>query len=54
VKPSVLRQAQIASATVWPHSIPRAMDSLFAAAASLAMAASEAASFSSNVLFWAG
>ena len=43
VKPSVLRQAQIASAAIWPQSIPLAMDSLFSAAGPLEMAASEVA-----------
>jgi hypothetical protein len=47
----LLRQFQIASATVWPQSIPRAIDTLFTAAGPLEIAVSEAASFASNVLY---
>src|SRR6202040_1066484 len=50
VMPSVRRQAQIESATVCPHSIPRAIDSLFSVASSLAIASSDAWRCTSSVL----
>src|SRR5512135_3324996 len=39
VNPSALRQAQISSATSWPHSTPRAMDSLCSSASPSEIAA---------------
>src|SRR5512141_495092 len=44
--PSVLRQAQMASATDCPHSMPRSMDSLCSAAGPLAISSRE------RVRFW--
>ena len=52
--PSVLRQAQIASATVCPHAIPRSIDSLCSAAGPLAISIRESVRFWSNVAVWLG
>src|SRR5262245_50709215 len=50
-KPSVLRHATIASATLWPQAIPLATDD---ALSSAEMAASEAARFPSSAVFMLG
>ena len=51
LKPSLLRHAKMASATVCPHSMPRVIDWLCSAALPLEMAEREAARFASKSLF---
>src|SRR5690349_19703515 len=52
--PSWLRHFHMASATAWPHSIPRWIDSLCSAAVLLAIPDSETMRRLSNVAAWAG